>query len=180
LIKDFSLMEIVELEIAGHDWKRLRCGCGKSAAHLADDLLRLARAETDSEADRISLDSHVMLSSVLMEPAPPVVSVALASLTDKTSPAARHKFLETLLFLVAADGQATEPARQGRDLPAECHAAAKSGIWLLYREVFAGATVGASSYAYEILTLIDEDEDRLDRVRVAAPWRRWCLYRSQP
>ncbi|MGC5022736.1 hypothetical protein [Micromonospora sp. DT47] len=162
-------MEIVELEIAGHDWKSLRCGCGRSAAHLARDLLKLARAQTDSDVDRVALDGHFMISpSVLMEPALPMVSVALAALADETSPKARFKFLETLLFMIAGEGQPFELARQGRDLPAECAAAAQGGIWLLYREVFSGATLGAVNCAYEILTLIDDDEERLDRARVAA------------
>ncbi|MBQ0894361.1 hypothetical protein KBX37_14855 [Micromonospora sp. U56] len=162
-------MEIVELEIAGHDWKSLRCGCGRSAAHLAGDLLKLARAQSDSDVDRVALDGHFMVSpSVLMEPALPMVSVALAALADKTSLAARFTFLKALLFIIAGEGQPFELARQGRDLPAECAAAAQGGIWLLYREVFSGLTMGAVSCAYEILTLIDADEERLDRVRVAA------------
>ncbi|WP_320069888.1 hypothetical protein [Micromonospora sp. RTGN7] len=160
-------MEIVRLEVAGHDWKSLRCGCGRSAKHLGKDLLSLARAETDAEAERIALEGHVWQPSVVFEPALPVVSVALAALADNASPAARFIFLETLLFLVGDNGQTGELARQGRDLPAECVAAAQSGIWLLYREVFSGATVGASSYAYEILTIIDEGSDRLDRVKAA-------------
>lgn len=163
-------MEIVELEIAGHDWKSLRCGCGRSAAHLAGDLLKLARAQSDSDVDRVALDDHVMVPpGLLVEPALPVVSVALAALADETSPAARFTFLKTLLVLAGGgEGQTFELDRQGRDLPAECAAAAESGIWLLYREVFSGLTMGAVSYAYEILTLIDADEERLDRVRVAA------------
>jgi hypothetical protein len=162
-----SGMDIVRIEVAGHDWKSVRCGCGRSGEHLGNDLVRLARAETEADAERIALEGHVWQPSVVFEPALPVVAVALAALADRTSPAARVVFLETLLHLVGDNGQAGELVRQGRDLPAECVAAARSGIWLLYREVFSGATLSASSYAYEVLTIIDGASERLDRVKAA-------------
>lgn len=161
-------MDVVEAEIAGQDWSSLRCGCGASARHLADDLLRLARAERTDDVECDVLGGHVMRPSVLLEPALPVVSVALAALADQTAPSVRFTFLEMLLLIVAGEGQAAELALQGRDLVEECRMAARSGIWLLYSEVFSGRSVGSASYAYEILTLIDEDEDRVSRFRVAA------------
>jgi hypothetical protein len=161
-------MELVDLEITHHDWRSIRCGCGKSADHLATDLLAVAHAGPQ-DAIRFDVSSgHVMLPSVLMEPALPVVSVALAALADDTSVPARHQFLEMLLFILSADSQSFELEKEGRDLIEECRVMAQSGIWLLYREVFFGATVGASSQAYEILTFLDEDTDRLKRVQAAA------------
>ncbi|MDO3700958.1 hypothetical protein Q3W71_04605 [Micromonospora sp. C28SCA-DRY-2] len=158
--------EIVELEIARNDWDALRCGCGGSAAHVAEELLALARAEDDARFE--VLEGHVMTPEVLLEPALPVVSVALAALADRVAPPARLKFLEMLLLIVSAESQSAELALLGRDLPGECRSAAATGLWLLYSEVFAGASVGSSSYAYEILTIIEEDPDRLERVREAA------------
>lgn len=161
-------MDLVAGEIARRDWRSLRCGCGNPADHLARDLLVLARADDEEEIRFDVTGGHVMLPSVLMEPSLPVVSVALAALADTTSVPARHQFLETLLFILSAEAQAREPALRGRDLLDECRTAARPGIWLLYREVSSGATVGAASMAYEILTLLDEDLDRLERVRAAA------------
>ncbi|WP_370937637.1 hypothetical protein [Amycolatopsis sp. cg13] len=73
----------------------------------------------------------------------------------------RAKFLELLLFLVGEAGQSERAEREGRDLAAECAAAAKSGIWLLYAEIFSGRRVDAAAYAYETLSLVEEDEERL-------------------
>jgi hypothetical protein len=141
-------------------------GVRKRAIHLARDLLALARAEHEDDI-RFDVSSvHVMLPSVLMEPSLPVVSVALAALADNISVPARHQFLEALLFILAADTQTFELEHQGRDLVEECRRAAQPGIWLLYREVFSGAAVGAPS-AYEILISLDEDLDRLKRVQAA-------------
>ncbi|MFI9331214.1 hypothetical protein ACIGZJ_27230 [Kitasatospora sp. NPDC052868] len=169
-------MKLVELEIKRHDWTKLRCGCGMSAAHVATDLVKLARSDKESGFDIEMLDGHVLMPSVLFEPSVPTVSVALAALADDISPSARGKFLELLLLLVAGEGQATELALQGRDLVIECVSVAKSGIWLLYSEVFSGRSIDAASYAYEALTLIEDDADRLEHVRIAAgEFLRWDL-----
>lgn len=161
-------MELVELEVARYDWDSLRCGCGGTAAHVAGELLALARAGAEDEARFEVLDGHIMTPEVLLEPALPVVSVALAALAGPASAPARLAFLETLLLIVSAEGQPAELALAGRDLPGECRAAARGGLWLLYGEVFSGRSVGASSYAYEALTIIEEDPDRLERAREAA------------
>lgn len=167
-------MEIVELEIARHNWSALQCGCKGSASHVAATLLRLARAETDEEASFEGIDGHVFAPSVLYELAVPVVSVALASLADDLSSVARNSFLELLLLLVSGEGQSPEAVRQGRDLPNECVATARNGIWLLYSEMFSGRSVDSAGYAYEALTLIEPDTTRLNRAQAAAgdrlPW----------
>ncbi|MEV0879008.1 hypothetical protein AB0I85_14395 [Micromonospora echinofusca] len=158
-------MGLVEFEIARWDWKTLRCGCGKNGLHLADELLALARAEREGDSGFDVSSGHVMLPSVLMEPSLPVVSVALAAVADQTSAVARHQFLEALLFILSADSQTWELENEGRDLLEECRIAALPGIWLLHREVYLGPAVGASSLAFECLTLLDDNVDRLERVR---------------
>jgi hypothetical protein len=168
-------VKLVELEIERHDWAALRCGCGRSAAHVAVDLLRLARASTSSECTTAIIDNgDVLLPDVLFEPSVPTVSIALAALADDIPLHARQEYAKLLLCLVGDNGQSFEAARAGRDLVAECIQAAKSGIWLLYAEIFAGRSVVAASYAYETLTLIEDDADRLARVQAAAgellPW----------
>ncbi|WP_328976523.1 hypothetical protein [Streptomyces canus] len=39
-------MGLIDVEVSRHDWSALRCGCGKTAEHLAGDLLRLAAAQS--------------------------------------------------------------------------------------------------------------------------------------
>ncbi|MFB9926935.1 hypothetical protein ACFORO_19460 [Amycolatopsis halotolerans] len=167
-------MKLLHLEITRHDWSREHCACGRSATHVADDLMRLARADESSGFGTEIFEGHVFVSSFVHEPAVPVVSVVLAALADDVSDYARAKFLELLLFLVGDDGRSERAEREGRDLAAECAAAAKPGIWLLYAEIFSGRRADAAASAYETLSLIEEDEERLDLARVAAgellPW----------
>ncbi|MFE9606841.1 hypothetical protein [Streptomyces hokutonensis] len=169
-------MKLVELEIERHDWANLRCGCGLPATHVAADLKQLVGSTEEDGFDIESLDGHVLMPSVLFEPSVPTVSVALAALADDVSSSARDKCLDLLLLLVAGEGQATESSLAGRDLVDECISAAKFGMWLLYSEIFSGRSVDASSNAYEVLSLIEDDADRLDRVRVTGgDFLRWDL-----
>ncbi|GII88354.1 hypothetical protein Ssi03_63440 [Sphaerisporangium siamense] len=166
-------MNLVKLEIERHRWDEMQCGCDRSAAHVATDLLRLAQGG-ERGFDVETLDGHVYISSVLFEPSVPTVSVALAALADDISPDARQGFLEVLLYLVAGEGQSIKAEAEGRDLIDECIHAARSGIWLLYSEMFSGRSVDAAGYAYDVLTQVDDDDDRVRRAQAAAadllPW----------
>jgi len=167
-------VRLVELEIARHDWSREQCAYGWPAAHVADDLRRLAGVDESSGADLEIFEGHVLVSSFVHGPAVRAVSVVLAALAAEASDYARAQFAQLLLFSVGDDGQSLEAERDGRDLVAECAAAAKPGKWLLYAEIFSGRRVDAAGCAYETLSLIEEDAEWLDRVRVAAgellPW----------
>jgi hypothetical protein len=106
----------------------------------------------------------------------PTASVALAALAGDISDAARHAFLELLLNLAAGEGTALDPALAGRDLVEECRAAIRNGLWILYAEMMHPVSVDAASNAFETLSLVEEDQDRLDRVREAAADNlRWDL-----
>ncbi|MFF3068862.1 hypothetical protein [Kitasatospora sp. NPDC057936] len=161
-------MELVDIEIGRHDWDALHCGCGAPAGHLAGALARLARARSDEEARLDGIDGHAWIPSVVMEPSVPVVSVALAAITDDVSPAARRAFLEIVLNLVGDEGQWEGATAQGRSLPEECRQAARAGLWTLYAEVLSGRSLDSAAYAFEILDLIEEDEERLHRMQEAA------------
>jgi hypothetical protein len=65
---------------------------------------------------------------------------------------------------VAGESTDQKVADRGRDLPEECRAAAASGLWLLYSEVFASRSRAVARTAFEALTLIEPDERRLKRV----------------
>jgi hypothetical protein len=79
-------MDLLELEIERHRWAEISCACGPSAAHLANDLRRLARAESRAEFN-IDLGNHVYLASCLWECAPAATAVALAGLAGRQSTA---------------------------------------------------------------------------------------------
>ncbi|MCC9309382.1 hypothetical protein LN042_20240 [Kitasatospora sp. RB6PN24] len=156
-------MTLVELEIGTRQWSELRCGCGQSGAHLADELLRLARREDEDPHGALGLAGHAFSDVVLFEPAPAVVGVALAALADRPSAVSRARFLDLLLSLVAGEGTAEEVAREGRDLEEESIAACRNGLWLLYAEVFAGESADLATRAFEVLTVIEDDRGRLER-----------------
>ncbi|MBK3644765.1 hypothetical protein [Streptomyces sp. MBT33] len=167
-------MRLVEMEIARQDWAATLCGCGGSAEHLAGDLLQLAGGGSLHEPCHVSLEDHVWSAVVLWEPAPAVTSVALAALADDVAPTAREWFLDLLQHLVVGEGTDGESARRGLDLPELCRDLAVHGIWLLYEEVMSNQSFGAG-IAFEILTVVEPDRARLQRLReIAATWLPVC------
>lgn len=170
-------MELVEVEAGRHNWGALRCGCLSTAEHLGLMLVELARAQTPAEASQYHVVDHILRAVYLTAPSVPTASVALAALAGgDISDAARHAFFELLLNLAAGEGNALDPALDGRDLVEECRAAIRNGLWILYAEVMHPTSVDTASNAFETLSLVEEDQDRLDRVReVAADNLRWDL-----
>ncbi|MGW4383991.1 hypothetical protein [Kitasatospora sp. NPDC004531] len=161
-------MTFVESEIKARNWAQLRCGCGQSGAHLADDLLRLTQRTDDDPHGARLFDGHAFDDVVLYEPAPAIVPVALAAIAELRAPAARARFLDLLLSLVAGDGTTTEIAREGRDLEQETITACQAGQWLLCAEVLSGRSGDLPTRAFEVLTVIDDDRARLERLCRAA------------
>lgn len=158
-------MRLVELEIGRHDWAGMPCGCQRSAEHVGSALLKLAHADSVNKIQLGYIDNHVDVQGVLYEPAVPAVSVALAALADDVAPPARRVFCDLLLNLIAGDGQSQTSRAAGRDLVAECVAAARLGIWTLYSEIFHGESIDARSYCYEILAQIEVDHGRIESVQ---------------
>ncbi|MEU0835233.1 hypothetical protein [Streptomyces sp. NPDC005969] len=168
-------MRLIEMEIARHYWQGMLCGCGSSGEHLAGDLLQLAGGGSRQEPSHVSLEEHVWSPVVLWEPAPAVTSVALAALADDVTPKARGWFLELLQCMVAGEGTDRGAARRGLDLPELCRNRAVQGLWLLYEEVMSNRSLGDAGTAFEILTVVEPDRIRLQRVReIAADWLPVC------
>ncbi|UUS29565.1 MULTISPECIES: hypothetical protein [Streptomyces] len=162
-------MRLIRAEAARHDWERMTCGCGASAAHLARDLLESARETPAPGGPDGLLEGHVWSPATLWEPAPAVTSVALAALADTIPPAARTWFLDLLQLTVAGEGTDPVSARRGLDLPERCRTITRQGLWSLYGEVVSGRCVGDAGTAFEILTVVEPDRARLRRVREAVP-----------
>ncbi|MEU9802485.1 hypothetical protein [Streptomyces sp. NPDC051000] len=169
------MKRLIEMEIARHDWGAMLCGCGGSAEHLAEDLLRLAGRGPSREPSHVSFEEHVWCPAILWEPAPAVTSVALAALADDVAPRARGWFLDLLQCTVAGEGTDWGSAGRGLDLPELCRSLAVQGIWLLYEEVMANRSPGDAGVAFEILTVVEPDRVRLQGVReIAADWLPVC------
>ncbi|MFJ9929914.1 hypothetical protein ACIRU5_28275 [Streptomyces misionensis] len=167
-------MRLIAMEAARHDWAGMRCGCGGFAGHLAGDLTAVAAAGPGPEPD-VGLEGHVWSPATLWEPAPAVVSVALAALADDVAPVVREWFLRQLQYLVTGEGTDPSSARRGIDLPERCRDLAVQGLWLLYAEVMSNRSLGAVGSAFEIITVLEPDRARLERVReTAAGWLPVC------
>ncbi|GIM97815.1 hypothetical protein [Paractinoplanes toevensis] len=163
-----------DLGIGRYAWSELRCGCGRQASHLEGGFARLAGA--DAEFDAGALEGHVFSETVLYEPAPVVISACLDALADDLAVTARLHLLALLAQLSSAQDQPPGVTNAGSNLWSECRAALRKGIPLLYAEVFraypkqAGRenAMVAASYAFDVLMMIDNDAQRVERCRSAA------------
>ncbi|WP_427920943.1 hypothetical protein [Streptomyces sp. cg40] len=149
-------MGLIDVEVGRYDWSAIRCGCGKTAEHLAGDLLRLAAAQSREEARALHIEDHALIQSFPQEPAVPVTSVLMAALAGDLSHGARIQCLDLLIRLVDTDDD------ESADM---CQQIARQGLWGVYRDLWSGASRGLVGYAYEILQVIETDEDRLRAVR---------------
>lgn len=156
-------MKLVELEIAQWDWAVMDCGCGRSAGHVAELLLEVARGRSQGVTG--ALDGHVWSSPTLFGPAPAVTSVAMAALADNVPPQARTEFLNLVQLMVTGEGTDFGSAAQGLDLPELCRKITARGQWLLYGEVVSGRSVMDAGTAFEILTVVEENRGRRQALR---------------
>ncbi|MEU9576553.1 hypothetical protein [Streptomyces chilikensis] len=167
-------MRPIEREIARYDWGGMLCGCGDSAEHVARDLLRTADGHGPEPAED-GLEQHVWCSTHLWEPAPAVAAVALAALTEELPDPARAWYLDLLHALVAGEGSDFGSARRGLDLPELCRDAARRELRLLHGQVMSHRSPRTAGSAFEILTVVEPDRERLRRLRGrAAGWLPVC------
>ncbi|MGW4318843.1 hypothetical protein ACWEMW_06565 [Streptomyces sp. NPDC004684] len=151
------------LELGRHDWPALRCGCGRSGAHLAESFRRLLAARSARETAGHTLENHLEVQSMLFEVAPHAVPVMLAALAEDLHDCVRRHFLGMLEYLVTGESHRSEAEAGRPDLAEECVAAAREGIVTLYAE----AASGDAGAVFDILEFVDEDEDRLEFYRSA-------------
>ncbi|OII59767.1 hypothetical protein BJP40_12775 [Streptomyces sp. CC53] len=101
-----------------------------------------------------------MVQGALYGAALPVVPVLPAALLDDLSADARDHVLELLYQIVAGEDEA---ARGSGDLGDRCRAAAREGLWLVYREL----GTRRRDLAEAILDRVEEDRARLAHHRGA-------------
>lgn len=157
------------------DWASLRCGCGRSGAHVPDTFAALLEATTPQELAEASLEGHVYIQSLLFEVAVPVTSMIVAALGEETSEAVHIRLLDELISCVGGESHWTEVEAGAPELEVDCQIVAREGIWTLYQEY----ATGRASMARMILDAVDTDRDRfeyfdsklIDRVRKRAKGR---------
>ncbi|WP_326611938.1 hypothetical protein OIE62_17325 [Streptomyces scopuliridis] len=104
---------------------------------------------------------------MLFQVAPHAVPVILAALAEDLPPFVRGHLLTTLWQLVTGESHLSESEAGEPELEEECCAAAREGIWLLYREAVSGDT----ETALDILEFVDPDTDRFEAFRSATAAR---------
>ncbi|MEV0185445.1 hypothetical protein AB0I54_40200 [Streptomyces sp. NPDC050625] len=154
------------------DWASLRCGCGKTGAHIPETFANLLEASNSLEMAEASLEGHVYIQSLLFEVAVPVTSMIVAALNEETSEAVHIRLLDELTSCVGGESHWTEVEAGAPELEIDCQIAAREGIWTLYAEY----ATGRASMARMVLDVVDADRERfeyfdaklLDRVRKRA------------
>ena len=145
-------MGLIDAEIGRHDWSAFECGCGKSAAHLADGLKLLAEAQSREEARALRIDDHALIQPFPQEPAVPVAAVLMAALSGDLNLGARGVSLDLLLRLVDNDDE---------DSAEMCQFIARQGLWGLHRDLWSNAHPDLVIYAYLVLRAVETDGQRL-------------------
>jgi hypothetical protein len=157
------------------DWASLRCGCGKTGAHIPETFARLLEATTPREIAEATLEGHVYIQSLLFEVAIPVTSLVVAALHEEVSDEVRVELLDNLGACVGGESHWTEIEAGSPELEIDCQIAAREGIWTLYQEY----ATGRASMARMLLDVVDTDRERfeyfdaklIDRVRKRAKRR---------
>ncbi|MCM9082665.1 MULTISPECIES: hypothetical protein [Streptomyces] len=150
-------LELVRIEAGLHDWASMACGCSSGtnrypAEHIPRDLIRLLEGNPRDDLDADWAENHALIQSNLMEPAVATASLTLAALAGRPPVGVRKDLLHLLLLLACGEQD---------DLADACLDVARQGVWLYYEELAAFEMVGASAEAYELLSLMDEQAERL-------------------
>lgn len=103
------------------------------------------------------LENVVVVQGQLHSAALPTVSVLLAGLLDELSADARDLALELLQQIVMGESDEDEKALGNTDLGDRCRAAARTGLWLVYRELGTRRRETAEA----ILERIEDEKPRL-------------------
>ncbi|MCP2343142.1 hypothetical protein [Actinomadura rupiterrae] len=166
-------MDFLRNEINRQFEPTAKCSCGRTAVHVAEDLLYLAEAGDGSPRVN-AFERHVFDGDVIYEVAVPVTKVCMAALTQDLTIDSRVTFMLLLYTIVTADAQDLDIDPAGRNLVEECEEVARRGVWLLYAEVLAGVTGSLASHAFMIIQSLGDDPDRLRAVRrMSQPMLDW-------
>ncbi|MFE3036897.1 hypothetical protein ACFXKY_35245 [Streptomyces canus] len=140
------------------DWASLRCGCGKTGAHIPETFASLLVAGMPQEMANAYLEGHVYIQSLLSEVAVPVTSMIMAALGEETSEAVRLRLIDELISCVGGESHWTEVGAGAPELEVDCQIVAREGIWTLNQEY----ATGRASMARMILDAVDIDRDRFE------------------
>ncbi|MFH8474835.1 hypothetical protein [Streptomyces sp. NPDC018000] len=149
---------LADVEISRIRWEEFGT-FGDRSGKVPDALRRLFGAADEDEATEAywGLENVVVVQGQLRDAALPVVPVLLAGLLDELSADARDFVLELLWQIVLGESDEDEVAVGRADLGDRCREAARTGLWLVYRELGTRRRETAEA----ILERIEDDKPRL-------------------
>ncbi|MEU3267252.1 hypothetical protein [Streptomyces bacillaris] len=149
---------LAEVEIARTAWADFRT-LGDRSSGVPDALRRLLAAADEDEAMAAywDLENVVVVQGQLHSAALPTVPVLLAGLLDDMSADARDLVLGLLQQIVMGESDEDEVALGNADLGERCREAARTGLWLIYRELGTRRRETAEA----ILERIEDDKPRI-------------------
>ena len=154
-LNEMSADECVKRLIAGTKWSDLQSASGTAEGVTAalQSMIFAATAE-DVESVYWQLENVVVVSGGVYESAVAVVPVILAALMDANRPSFIRIGLLELLFQIVHSETRFDANTVGVHI--RCRDAARSGLWLLYREMVYGITQAAR----EIIEVLEDNELR--------------------
>ncbi|MFF3730304.1 hypothetical protein ACFYXM_08280 [Streptomyces sp. NPDC002476] len=149
---------LAEVEISRIQWETFRT-FGNRSGNVPDALRRLLAAADEDEAMAAywELENVVVVQGQLRSAALPVISVLLAGLLDELSADARDLVLELLQQIVMGESDEDEVALGDSELGDRCREVARTGLWLVYRELGTRRRETAEA----VLERIESDQPRL-------------------
>lgn len=154
--------QLVEVELARQNWAALRDIAG-TAEGIPSALRQLvsAKSAADVQTAYWGLENRVVVQGQLFESSVAVTHVLMAALVSPERPSfVRIGILELLLQIVMGEAAESEKARGLPNLGEECRRAARTGLWLLYREMLEGQMEGAR----EVIAFLEQEPERLRAV----------------
>lgn len=151
-------LTLVEPELTRRYWR-----APAFARELAEDLHRLAQAESQKAARTAHIERRLWQDPVLRAASVPTVSVAVAALASDIALPAREAFLRLLSGVMGCGHMGFDVP--DRDLYEECEESIRQGAWVLYVEALARRSERTPHEAFELLTMVDEDRERLRHLR---------------
>ncbi|WP_457499688.1 hypothetical protein [Streptomyces sp. SS8] len=121
--------------------------------HVPRDFLA---ALTKAPPERVGegwADNHVYIQSNLMEPAVAAAGMVAAAVADPLVPLMWRRSLLLVLDCLCTGEQ--------DGVAAACLQAVRGCSWALYEEIASGRSVSAAGYAFELLSLMPEEKERL-------------------
>ncbi|GLF93442.1 hypothetical protein [Streptomyces yaizuensis] len=124
------------------------CHCGRTCAHLVEDILHGLQRDPFSLDSRVELDGHVFNGPFMGPMGPALIKVLLAALPWQQGIEPRRTVLNALWLLSDWENE---------ELGAQCAEVLSAGVWTFVDEVASGRDLDSAISSFVILRTLEED-----------------------